>query len=95
MVVKGEHGFVEKGQPGSAVSGAKSYALPIGKSIKTGLQMLTIGVVRRTTTTTRGTSTSTMGMPTTTIRTTQTMCVQFGLLQLKITPESKNSGVLF
>jgi hypothetical protein len=41
---------------------------------------LTIGVARRTTQPMRTTSTSTMGTPTTIIRTTQTMCVELGLL---------------
>lgn len=78
-MVKGEHSFVEKGQPGSAVCGAKSYAMPFGKSIKTGLQKATIGVVRRTMQQTH--STSTMATQTTTIRQILIVCVPFGILQ--------------
>jgi len=92
-VVKGEHGFVEKGQPGSVICGAKSYALPFGKSIKTGLQMPTIGVVRRTMQQTHSTSDSTTATRTTTIRQILIVCVPFGILQQKQKcPRCKNFG---
>ncbi|OFX31035.1 MAG: hypothetical protein A2X08_18215 [Bacteroidetes bacterium GWA2_32_17] len=44
------------------------------------LLITTIGVPASTITTTHGNRTSTMAIRTTTIRTTQTMCVQFGVL---------------
>ncbi len=42
MVFRSEQGFVEKGQPGPAFGGAKLYAMPVGKSIKTRLFMLVV-----------------------------------------------------
>jgi RNA-directed DNA polymerase len=55
--------------------------MPFGKSIKTWLQMPTIGVVRSTMQQTHSTSTSTTATRTTTIRQILIVCVPFGILQ--------------
>ena len=55
--------------------------MPIGKSIKTWLQMPTIGVVRSTMQQTHSTSTTTTATRTTTIRQILIVCVPFGILQ--------------
>ncbi|MBN2664325.1 MAG: hypothetical protein JXR68_11800 [Bacteroidales bacterium] len=61
--------------------------MPFGKSIKTWLQMPTIGVVRRTMQQTHSTSTSTTATRTTTIRQILIVYVPFGILQQNIFSE--------
>jgi hypothetical protein len=58
------------------------------------LQITTIGVLARTITTTPGTRISIMETRTTTIRTTQTMCVLFGILNKTTMPGEKTSGIV-
>ena len=80
MVAGSEQCFVEKGQIDNTALAMLLNRMQCG-SAKASKLICVIGRRLSIILTTRGTRTSTMATRTTTIRTTQTMCVQSGILQ--------------